>query len=127
MLRLLSRGYWGNKIGEPHTVPMKVSGKCGSVRVRLIPAPRGSQVVGAPTTKKLLQFAGLKDCFTATTGCTKTKGNFMKALYDALAKTYAYLTPDLWKETAFPASPYQKYSAFLATAKEVTAPKPIVA
>ncbi|ROT79728.1 ribosomal protein S2-like isoform 3 [Penaeus vannamei] len=33
------RGYWGNKIGKPHTVPCKVTGKCGSVMVRLIPAP----------------------------------------------------------------------------------------
>merc|ERR1712048_1422508 len=32
------RGYWGNKIGKPHTVPCKVTGKCGSVSVRLIPA-----------------------------------------------------------------------------------------
>merc|ERR1711878_210370 len=32
------RGYWGNKIGKPHTVPCKVTGKCGSVVVRLIPA-----------------------------------------------------------------------------------------
>merc|ERR1712195_302719 len=31
------RGYWGNKIGLPHTVPCKVTGKCGSVRMRLIP------------------------------------------------------------------------------------------
>merc|ERR1712224_497439 len=28
------RGYWGNKIGLPHTVAMKVHGKCGSVRMR---------------------------------------------------------------------------------------------
>merc|ERR1712150_402289 len=33
------RGYWGNKIGTPHTVPCKVTGKCGSVLVRLVPAP----------------------------------------------------------------------------------------
>merc|ERR1712167_509794 len=25
------RGYWGNKLGLPHTVPVKVTGKCGSV------------------------------------------------------------------------------------------------
>ncbi|MEJ1281454.1 hypothetical protein NN561_012404 [Cricetulus griseus] len=31
------RGYWGNKIGKPHTVPCKVTGLCGSVLVRLIP------------------------------------------------------------------------------------------
>merc|ERR1719191_1821258 len=34
------RGYWGARLGFPHTVAMKVSGQCGSVRVRLIPAPR---------------------------------------------------------------------------------------
>ncbi|KAJ6424788.1 hypothetical protein OIU84_025542 [Salix udensis] len=34
------RGYWGNKIGKPHTVPCKVTGKCGSVTVRTVPAPR---------------------------------------------------------------------------------------
>merc|ERR1712224_567447 len=33
------RGYWGNKIGDPHTIPCKVSGKCGSIKIRLIPAP----------------------------------------------------------------------------------------
>merc|ERR1712241_1202266 len=48
------RGYWGNKIGTPHTMPMKVHGKCGSVRVRLIPAPRGSGVVGSLTMKKMM-------------------------------------------------------------------------
>merc|ERR1711869_33933 len=42
------RGYWGNRIGLPHTVPMKLAGKCGSVHVRLVPAPRGSSVVGSP-------------------------------------------------------------------------------
>merc|ERR1711892_1656393 len=33
------RGFWGNKIGKPHTVPCKVTGKCGSIWVRLIPPP----------------------------------------------------------------------------------------
>ena len=36
------RGYWGNKIGMPHTVPNKITGKCGSVSMRLVPAPRGT-------------------------------------------------------------------------------------
>merc|ERR1711924_168218 len=60
------RGYWGNRIGFPHTVPMKVAGKCGSVRVRLVPAPRGSGVVGSLTMKKILAFAGVSDCFTCS-------------------------------------------------------------
>merc|ERR1712146_101705 len=41
------KGYWGNKIGQPHTVPFKVTGRCGSVRCRLVPAPRGSSLVAA--------------------------------------------------------------------------------
>merc|ERR1712226_1091507 len=60
------RGSWGGKIGFPHTVPMKVSGKCGSVRVRLIPGPRGSGVVGSPVSKKMLAFAGVTDCYTCS-------------------------------------------------------------
>ena len=90
------RGYWGNKIGAPHTVPIKVTGKCGSVRLRLMPAPRGTGVVGAPTTKKLLQFAGITDCFSQSRGNTDTVENFLRATFDALYKTYKFLTPDLW-------------------------------
>ena len=33
------RGYWGNKIGKPYTVPGKVTGCCGSALVCLIPVP----------------------------------------------------------------------------------------
>merc|ERR1712142_307228 len=51
------RGFWGTKLGKPHTVPCKVTGKCGSIWVRLIPAPRGTGIVSAPVPKKLLQMA----------------------------------------------------------------------
>merc|ERR1719215_1744655 len=44
------RGYWGNKLGHVHTVPGKVTGKCASVRVKLVPAPRGTGIVGAPVS-----------------------------------------------------------------------------
>ena len=90
------RGFWGNKIKQPHTIPTKITGKCGSVRMRLIPAPLGTGVVGSPPTKKLLQFAGIADCFSASQGNTDTMENFVRAVYDALYKTYCYLTPDLW-------------------------------
>ncbi|XP_006866121.1 PREDICTED: 40S ribosomal protein S2-like [Chrysochloris asiatica] len=60
------RGYWGNKIGKPHTVPCKVTGRCGSVLVRLIPASRGTGIVSAPVPKKLLLMAGIDDCYTST-------------------------------------------------------------
>lgn len=74
------RGYWGNKIGKPHTVPCKVTGKCGSVLVRLIPAPRGTGIVSAPVPKKLLLMAGIEDCYTSARGSTATLGNFGKVL-----------------------------------------------
>merc|ERR1712213_294181 len=107
------RGFWGNKIGKPHTVPCKVTGKCGSIWVRLIPAPRGTGIVSAPVPKKLLQMAGIEDCYTSATGATSTLGNFAKATYAAISKTYAYLTPDLWKETVFTKPPYQEFTDYL--------------
>jgi hypothetical protein len=51
--------------------------------------------------KKLLMMAGIDDCYTSARGCTATLGNFAKATFDAISKTYSYLTPDLWKETVF--------------------------
>ena len=75
------RGYWGNKIGKPHTVPTKVTGKCGSVIVRLIPAPRGAGVVAARVPKKVLQMAGVEDVYTCSRGSRKTLGNFVKVIF----------------------------------------------
>merc|ERR1719335_843380 len=91
------RGYWGGKIGLPHTVPIKLTGQCGSVRIRLVPAARGTGIVGSPVCKKMLAMAGVSDCFSCSCGHTRTKGNFMKATFEALRMTYAYLTPDLWR------------------------------
>jgi small subunit ribosomal protein S2e len=108
------RGYWGSLLGAPHTVPCKVTGKCGSVLMRLIPAPRGTGIVGAPVPKKLLQMAGIDDCYTSAIGCTSTLGNFAKATYSAIARTYSYLTPDLWIESPLEKSPYQVHADFLA-------------
>merc|ERR1711865_96675 len=114
------RGYWGGRLGLPHTVPMKVSGKSGSVRVRLVPAPRGSGVVGSPVMKKMMAFSGVTDCFTCSCGHTRTKGNFMKATFAALKVTYAYLTPDLWRPTHFTKPPFQEYTDYLAQSKTLS-------
>lgn len=109
------RGYWGGaRVGKPHTVPNKLTGHCGSVRVRLIPAPRGTGLVAAPATKRMLTLAGIKDVYTSTRGHSRTMGNFIKAAYFALAKSYGFLTPDLWKQTHFLKSPFSEHSDFLA-------------
>lgn len=123
------RGYWGAKLGEPHTVPSKVSGKVGSVMCRLIPAPRGTGIVAAPASKRLLQLAGVEDCYTQSKGSTATMGNFLKATFVAvwftlvsllrclrfwqITKTYAFLTPDLWRDIAVTKVPYDEHSAHL--------------
>lgn len=107
------RGYWGNKIGQPHTVPMKVTGKCGSVSVRLVPAPRGTGLVAGRASKRVLQFAGIEDVFTASCGTTRTLGNFIKATYIAIKKCYTFLTPDLWPEHKLLKAPYQEHTDFL--------------
>lgn len=105
------RGYWGNKLGKPHTICSKITGKCGSVRMRLIPAPRGTGLVAAGAPKRLLQFAGLEDCYTSSTGHTRTKGNFLKATFICLKKSYGFLSPDLWGDNNYlPEHPYDKDS-----------------
>merc|ERR1711991_24558 len=106
------RGYWGNKLGAPHTVPVKVTGKSGSVAVRLVPAPVPS---------KILQFAGIEDVYTSSMGSTRTTANFIMATFYALRKTYAFLTPDLWAQTEGARDPTDEHSEFLATYKAVTA------
>lgn len=111
------KGYWGNKIGEPHTVASKLTGKAGSVTVRLIPAPRGTGIVAAITPKKVLGFAGVTDCYTASKGNRKTQGNFVKATIQALQLGYKYLTPDLWAPTVFTKTPAHEFSDLLARGK----------
>lgn len=108
------RGYWGNKLGKPHTIPCKVTGNCGSVTVRLIPAPRGTGIVAAPVPKKLLTMAGIDDVYSQSVGATSTLGNFAKATYYAISHTYSFLTPDLWAETVFKKAPYEEFTDYLA-------------
>lgn len=112
----IRRGFWGSKMGEPHTVPCKVTGKCGSCRIRLIPAPRGTGIVASGVPKKLMTFAGIEDCYTSSTGSTRTLGNFIKATFYAVQKTYSFLTPDLWPMDTFERSPYQEFTDILAQA-----------
>ena len=72
---------------ELHTVPFKVTGKAGSVRVTLIPAPQGTGLVVGNELKKVLKFAGIKDVYSKTFGRIRTTFNFVKACMDALEKT----------------------------------------
>jgi len=118
-LRPIRRGYWGKMSAEPHTIPNKLSGKCGSVCVRLVPAPRGTGLVAAPVSKKILAMAGLQDCYTSTRGHSRTTGNFVMAVFNAITSSYGYLSPDLWKPTAYGKIPFQEFTDFLGKAEVV--------
>ncbi|HEX55287.1 MAG: 30S ribosomal protein S5 [Candidatus Altiarchaeales archaeon] len=80
-------GSWECGCGEPHSVPFKVFGKCGSVRVTLKPAPKGTGLVSGEIAKKILDLAGIKDVYTHTEGHTRTSINFAFAVLDALDNT----------------------------------------
>ena len=85
----INRGYESLEDGtnEPHTVPFKVEGKCGSVRIKLLPAPRGTGLVVGNECKRILRLAGIKDVYGVSTGQTRTTFNLAKACIDALKKT----------------------------------------
>ena len=72
---------------ELHSIPFKVTGKAGSVKVTLIPAPQGTGLVVANELKKLLKLAGIKDVYSRTLGRKRTTFNLIKAGIDALKKT----------------------------------------
>ncbi|KAF3084545.1 40S ribosomal protein [Orbilia oligospora] len=111
----IRRGYWGSSLGEPHSLPAKESGKCGSVSVRLIPAPRGTGLVASPAVKRLLQLAGVEDAYTSSSGSTKTLENTLKATFVAVGNTYGFLTPNLWKDRTLARSPLDEFGDVLRT------------
>lgn len=72
---------------DPHTVPFKVSGKCGSSIIMIMPAPRGTGLAVADECKKILKLAGIRDVYSRTKGSTRTTFNLARACLNALRKT----------------------------------------
>ncbi len=89
-------GSWECECGDPHTLPFQVSGRCGSVRIQLFPAPRGLGVVAGDVAKKIITFVGIKDCWSRSFGSTRTVPSFAYATYDALKNTYRMVSPTDW-------------------------------
>jgi small subunit ribosomal protein S5 len=89
-------GSWECRCHHSHSVPFKVEGKSGSVRVILIPAPRGTGLVAGDIAKVVLRLAGIQDVWSRTFGETRTASNFAKAVYDALRNTYKFMSPKDW-------------------------------
>ena len=76
----------GSWEGVPNTnsIPFAVSGKCGSSKITLIPAPEGTGLCIEKECAKILAAAGIKDIWSKTEGQTKTKINLIKACVEAL-------------------------------------------
>jgi small subunit ribosomal protein S5 len=83
-------GSWECGCGEPHSIPFKVEGKSGSVRVVLMPAPKGVGIVADDESKKIFRLAGIKDVWVKTFGNTSMRINLITAIYNALKKLYIY-------------------------------------
>lgn len=77
-------GSWECGCGTKHSLPISVTGKCGSVEVTLKPAPRGVGIVGNAIVKKVLAKAGISDVWSSSKGHTATKYNTAVAVCNAL-------------------------------------------
>ncbi|MCX8200409.1 MAG: 30S ribosomal protein S5 [Candidatus Micrarchaeota archaeon] len=91
-------GSWECGCGTKHSIPVEVTGKCGSVRVTLRPAPRGVGIVGNSIVRKVLTKAGLSDVWSTAKGHTSTKYNTAVAVYDALRKLSNMQSGRDWSE-----------------------------
>ncbi|WP_048150450.1 30S ribosomal protein S5 [Methanolacinia paynteri] len=80
-------GSWECACGEGHSLPFRVTGKAGSVKVTLMPAPQGIGLVTGDIGKKVLELAGVKDIWSAADGQTRTTINYAKATFNALKES----------------------------------------
>jgi small subunit ribosomal protein S5 len=72
---------------EGHSIPFKVNGKSGSVRVALMPAPKGTGLAVGNNIRKVMEFAGIQNIWGKASGNSGNTLNFVRAAIDALAKT----------------------------------------
>ena len=80
-------GSWEEQTTAKHSVPFKVIGKTGGVKLTLLPAPRGTGLVVGDNIKDVMIFAGIENVWGKARGASTTKLNFVSAAVDALSKT----------------------------------------
>ncbi|MEK6967995.1 MAG: 30S ribosomal protein S5 [Nanoarchaeota archaeon] len=79
-------GSWQCGCGEPHSIPFAVQGKCGSINVKFLPAPKGTGLRVQGELQKIFLAAGVKDVWSKTIGQTRTTLNLVNACEAALKK-----------------------------------------
>jgi len=85
-------GSWECDCGQPHSIPFKTEGKGGSVRIKLLPAPKGIGLAVDDESKKVMRLAGIKDVWGKSLGDTATRINLIRATFDALKNLHRYRT-----------------------------------
>ncbi|RDD52917.1 MAG: 30S ribosomal protein S5 [Candidatus Korarchaeota archaeon NZ13-K] len=90
-------GSWECGCGRPHSIAAAVTGKSGSVRVTLLPAPRKLGIAGNETAKIVLGLGGLQDVRVFSKGHTRNRMNYAFALHDALTKLLRMNLPGDWR------------------------------
>ncbi|MEO9364938.1 MULTISPECIES: 30S ribosomal protein S5 [Candidatus Nitrosocaldus] len=85
----LGCGSWECRCNVQHSVPFKVVGKGGSVKIEIIPGPRGLGLVAGANITMMLRLAGIRDAWTRTFGSTSTMSSTALAVYNALRNTYS--------------------------------------
>lgn len=79
-------GSWASNSTEPTSIPFAVEGKCGSVKIKLMPAPKGKGLCVEKECSKILALAGIQDVWAKSEGQTKNKINLIVACERALKK-----------------------------------------
>ncbi|RLG61083.1 30S ribosomal protein S5 [Candidatus Geothermarchaeota archaeon] len=89
-------GSWECTCNTPHSLAVATEGKSGSVRVKILPGPKGLGIVAGDTAKTILELAGVSDCWVVAKGETRTILSYAQAVYEALKNTYKVQTKDVW-------------------------------
>lgn len=84
----LGCGSWECRCMTLHSIPFKTIGKSGSVKIVIIPGPKGLGLVAGEKVRDMLSLAGIKDAWTRTFGSTSTVSSVAYAVYDALRKMH---------------------------------------
>jgi len=92
-------GSWQCNCKDAHSIPFEVEGRCGSLRVKLMPAPKGTGLCAAGEVAKILSMAGIKDIWSKHSGNTTSRINFILAVMDALRKLMEMKVQQRFKKT----------------------------
>lgn len=79
-------GSWECGCGSKHSLPFEITGRCGSVRIQILPAPKGTGLAVENELKKILGLAGYRDLWSNVTGQSRRKENLISACMIALKK-----------------------------------------